>query len=438
MKPSRLSWPTGLRVWNQEEKVGEDGENGNRPVMGDIKPPLSGIRVLDLSTFIAGPYTASILGEFGADVIKVERPGTGDPMRQFGTPTERTDSSLAWLSEGRNKKSVTLDLKQPEGQALFRQLAEKSDVICENFRPGTLEKWNLGPVNLEDGNEGLVWFRLTGYGQTGPYKDRPGFARIAHAVGGLTHLSGFPGETPVTPGSTSLGDYISGLFGVIGVMMALRHRDATGHGQIIDLALFESVFRMLDEIAPRYAREGTVRAPEGAGTVNACPHGHFPTRDGKWIALACTTDKMFERLCRAMDHDDGNVGEDLFKAYADQATRLASQDSVIGTASRWTESLDRDALMQVCIDFEVPAGPINTIADIFDDPHFKARGMLTSMMLDDLGEIVVPAPLPKLSKTPGEIRTLGPRLGEHNDEIYGGLLGISATALEKLKINRVI
>lgn len=405
---------------------------------GNGKLPLSGIRVLDLSTFIAGPYTASILGEFGAEVIKVERPGDGDPMRQFSTPTERKDSSLAWLSESRNKKSVTLDLKQPKGQALFRKLVGLSDVVCENFRPGTLEKWNLGPVDLENENEGLIWFRLTGYGQTGPYKNRPGFARIAYAVGGLTHLSGFPGEIPVTPGSTSLGDYISGLFGVVGVMMALRHRDATGQGQVIDLGLFESVFRMLDEIAPRYAREGTVREPEGSGTVNACPHGHFPTRDEKWVAIACTTDKMFERLCRAMDHGGGTIGEGLFKAYAEQATRLANRDTVIGTVNRWTDSLDRDALMQVCIDFEVPAGPINTIADIFDDPHYKARGVLTSMMLDDLGEIVVPSPLPKLSKTPGEIRNLGPRLGEQNGEIYGGLLGVFAATLGTLKKDGVI
>jgi len=408
---------------------------------GAGKLPLSGILVLDVSTFIAAPYAAGILGEFGAEVIKVERPDGGDPMRQFGTPTERSDSSLAWLSEGRNKKSVTLDLKRPQGQELFRQLAAQSDVICENFRPGTLEKWNLGPADLEADNEALVWLRITGYGQTGPYKDRPGFARVAHGVGGLTHLSGFPGETPVTPGSTSLGDYISGLFGVIGVMMALRHRDATGQGQVIDLALFESVFRMLDEIAPRYAREGTIREPEGSGTVNACPHGHFPTGDGKWIAIACTTDKMFERLCKAMDQDagaDAAGGAGLLEAYGQQATRLAARDVVNDAVNRWTASYDRDALMRVCLDCEVPAGPINTIADIFDDPHFKARNVLTSMMLEDLGEIVVPSPLPKLSKTPGQISHLGPRLGQHNDEVYGGLLGVSAVALEKLKAEGVI
>ena len=402
------------------------------------KLPLSGIRVLDLSTFIAGPYSAGILGEFGADVIKIEKPGDGDPMRQFGTPTEREDSSLAWLSEGRNKKSITLDLKKAAGRKLFRRLAKKSDIICENFRPGTMEKWALGPTDFHDECTGLIWFRLTGYGQTGPYKNRPGFARIAHAFGGLTHLSGFPGEIPVTPGSTSLGDYISGLFGVIGIMMALRYRDSTGQGQIIDLGLFESVFRMLDEIAPRYARENTIREPEGAGTVNACPHGHFPTFDNKWVAIACTTDKMFKRLCQAIDDFGGTVGNDFLKSYANQSIRLANKSKVIEIVNSWTGSLSQDDLIKVCVKFDVPIGPINTIADIFEDPQFKARGVLTSIILEDLGRIVVPSPLPKLSATPGIIKTLGPRLGEHNDEIYKELLNVSKDELIGLKKKGII
>jgi len=402
------------------------------------KLPLHGIRVLDLSTFIAGPYSAGILGEFGADVIKVEKPGDGDPMRQFGTPTERKDSSLAWLSEGRNKKSITLDLKKAAGQKLFRKLAKKSDVICENFRPGTMEKWGLGPADFHDKIKSLIWFRLTGYGQTGPYKNRPGFARIAHAFGGLTHLSGFPGETPVTPGSTSLGDYISGLFGVIGIMMALRHRDFTGQGQVIDLGLFESVFRMLDEIAPRYAREKEIREPEGAGTVNACPHGHFPTSDNKWVAIACTTDKMFQRLCQAMDSCDGIVSNNFFKKFAKQSIRLANRSKVIDLVNKWTSSLSQDDLIKVCLEFDVPIGPINTIADIFEDPQFKARGVLTSIILKDLGEIVIPSPLPQLSATPGRIKTLGPRLGEHNDEIYEKLLEISKVQLIDLRKKGVV
>jgi|TARA_Y100000294_G_scaffold149968_3_gene147055 succinyl-CoA:(S)-malate CoA-transferase subunit A/succinyl-CoA:(S)-malate CoA-transferase subunit B len=396
--------------------------------------PLTGVRVLDAATFIAAPFTATILGEFGAEVIKVERPDGGDPFRRFGTATERDDSTLAWLSESRNKKSVTLDLKQAGGQALFKRLAAKSDVICENFRPGTLEKWGLGWDQLSRENPGLVLLRITGYGQTGPYKDRPGFARVAHAVGGLTHLSGHPGETPVTPGSTSLGDYISGLYGAIGVMMALRHRDQTGRGQVIDLGLYESVFRMLDEIAPAYAKTGFVREPEGTGTINACPHGHFPTRDGKWVALACTTDKMFLRLCEAMGKD----GAELAKAFGEQKKRLAGRDEVNKRVGDWTGAMDRDALMAVCLEFEVPAGPINTIADIFDDPQFQARGDLTAVAVAGLGEVVVPSPLPKLSQTPAEIRSLGPGLGEHNEDVYGGLLGLSAEQLEKLRKDGVV
>ncbi len=395
---------------------------------------MTGVRVLDAATFIAAPYTATILGEFGAEVIKVERPDGGDPFRYFGTATERDDSTLAWLSESRNKKSVTLDLKQPEGQELFRRLAAKSDVICENFRPGTLEKWNLGWDQLSRENPGLVLLRITGYGQTGPYKDRPGFARVAHAVGGLTHLSGHPGETPVTPGSTSLGDYISGLYGAIGVMMALRHRDHTGKGQVIDLGLYESVFRMLDEIAPVYAKTGFVREPEGTGTINACPHGHFPTRDGKSVALACTTDKMFLRLCRAM----GEEGTELAEAFGEQKKRLAGRDEVNKRVGDWIGAMDRDALMAVCLEFEVPAGPINTIADIFDDPQFQARGDLTAVTVAGLGEVVVPSPLPKLSETPARITSLGPGLGEHNEDVYGGLLGLSAEQLEKLRQDGVV
>ncbi|MFQ5764789.1 MAG: CaiB/BaiF CoA transferase family protein [Rhodospirillales bacterium] len=396
--------------------------------------PLAGVRVLDVSTFIAAPYTATVLGEFGAEIIKVERPGGGDPFRRFGTPTAREDSTLAWLSESRNKKSVTLELGKPEGQALFKRLAAEADVVCENFRPGTLEKWGLGWEELSRENRGLVLLRVTGYGQTGPYKDRPGFARVAHAVGGLTHLSGLPGEAPVTPGSTSLGDYMSGLYGAIGVLLALRHRDATGRGQVVDIALYESVFRVLDEIAPAYAATGHVREPEGTGTLNACPHGHFPTGDGKWVAIACTTDKMFGRLCTAM----GEAGLDMAEAWGEQGARLAARDEVNARVGEWTRSMDLGDLMATCLEHEVPAGPINTIADIFADPQFEARGNLFRTALPDLGEIVVPAVIPKLSETPGVIASLGPRLGEHNDEVYRGLLGLSADEIEALKEKGVI
>ena len=370
--------------------------------------PLSGVRVLDVATFIAAPYCTAILGEFGAEVIKVEQPGSGDPFRRFGTPTGRADSTLAWLSEGRNKRSVTLNLRHPEGAELFRRLVARSDVVCENFRPGTLEKWGVGWETLSALDPGLIMLRISGYGQTGPYKDRPGFARIAHAVGGLSNLAGMPGETPVTPGSTSLADYMSGLYGAVGVLLALRQRDRTGLGQYIDIGLYEAVFRMLDEMAPVYGRTGKVRGREGAGTANACPHGHFQTRDDRWVAIACTTDKMFTRLAGAMGQPElASAGR-----YGQQSRRLANHDEVDRLVGRWVGSLSLDDVMETCLAHEVPSGPLNTIANIFADPHFKARGNLVSVDDPEVGEVVVPAVIPRLSETPGRIAHLGPALGD--------------------------
>ncbi|TVR79465.1 MAG: CoA transferase [Rhodospirillales bacterium] len=396
--------------------------------------PLAGIRVLDIATFIAAPFSATILSEFGAEVIKVEQPKGGDPFRRFGTATEHDGRSLAWLSESRNKRSITLDLRAPEGAALFKRLVARSDVVCENFRPGTLERWGLGWDTLKEINPKLILLRVTGYGQTGPYKDRPGFARIAHAVGGLARLAGMPGETPVTPGSTSLGDYLAGLFGAVGVLVSLIHRNAGGPGQVIDIGLYEAVFRVLDEIAPAYARTGAVRDAEGTGTVNAVPHGHFPTRDGGWVAIACTTDKMFGRLARAMDWPD-LATDDL---YGRQDRRLAARDKVIALVTDWTSGLTRDEVMRRCLAAEVPAGPLNTIADIFEDPQFQAREDLRSVRDPDLGPVVVPAVLPKLSETPGRIDRLGPPLGHDNDAIYGDLLGVSEAERRRLRDAGVI
>jgi crotonobetainyl-CoA:carnitine CoA-transferase CaiB-like acyl-CoA transferase len=396
------------------------------------KKPMAGVRVLDIATFVAAPHAASILGEFGAEVIKIENPKGGDPWRRFGTATEQPDRSLAWLTEARNKRSITLNLRAPEGAELLKRLVKDADVLCENFRPGTLEKWGLGWDVLSEINPGLVLLRVSGYGQDGPYKDRPGFARIGHAVGGLTHLSGLPGETPVTPGSTSLGDYITGMYGAIGVLMALRHRDATGQGQMVDMALYASVFRVLDEMVPRYARTGHIREPEGTGTVNACPHGHFPTADGKFMAIACTTDKMFERLCAAMDRPD------LLQAYGTQTARLAARDTVTQAVTTWTNSMPRDEVMEICVENEVPAGPVNSIADIFEDPHFKARGDMVAVDVPGIGEIVVPAVFPRLSETPGNVNTLGPELGDANDDVYGGWLGLTEDERAALKGRGVI
>ena len=396
--------------------------------------PLSGVRVLDVATFIAAPYCTAILGEFGAEVIKVEQPGSGDPFRRFGTPTDRADSTLAWLSEGRNKRSVTLNLRDREGADLFRRLVAKSDVVCENFRPGTLEKWGVGWQTLSAQNPGLIMLRISGYGQTGPYKDRPGFARIAHAVGGLSNLAGMPGETPVTPGSTSLADYMSGLYGAVGVLLALRHRDRTGQGQYIDIGLYEAVFRMLDEMAPVYGRTGKVRDREGAGTANACPHGHFQTRDDRWVAIACTTDKMFGRLAEAMGKPElASAGR-----YGPQSKRLADRDEVDRLVGRWVGSMSLEEVMEICLAHEVPSGPLNTIADIFADPHFKARGNLVSVDDPEVGEVVVPSVIPRLSETPGRIAHLGPPLGDANEDVLGNLLGLSAAEIARLRDAKVI
>ncbi len=398
----------------------------------DQRKPMAGVRVLDIATFIAAPHAASILGEFGAEVLKVENPKGGDPWRRFGTATDEPDRSLAWLTEARNKRSITLNLREPEGAELFKRMVKDADVVCENFRPGTLEKWGIGWDVLREINPGLILLRVSGYGQDGPYKDRPGFARIGHAVGGLTHLSGLPGETPVTPGSTSLGDYITGMYGAIGVLMALRHRDATGEGQMVDMALYASVFRVLDEMVPRYARTGHVREPEGTGTVNACPHGHFPCGDGKFMAVACTTDKMFERLCAAMERPD------MLETFGEQAKRLANRDTVIEEVTAWTSSMSRDDVMQRCIDNDVPSGPVNSVADIFEDPHFKARGDMVAVDVPGIGEVVVPAVYPRLSETPGEVQSLGPALGDANEEIYGEQLGLSDGQRAALKDKGVI
>ena len=402
--------------------------------MADSPLPLAGVRVLDIATFIAAPYCATVLGEFGAEIIKIEQPGAGDPFRKFGTPSGRADSSLAWLTEARSKKSITLDLRKPDGARLLKRLVALSDVVCENFRPGTLEKWGVGWEDLKAVNPDLIMLRVTGYGQTGPYKDRPGFARIAHAVGGLSNLAGMPGETPVTPGSTSLGDYLAGLYGTVGVLVALLHRRDGGHGQYIDLGLYEAVFRVLDEIAPAYAKAGIVRESEGAGTRHACPHGHFPTRDGKWVAIACTTDKMFARLAEVMERPDLASPE----LYGRQEKRLAAREDVAGLVGEWTAARTRDRVMELCLAGDVPAGPLNTIEDIFNDPHFKARNDLETIDDPTLGPIVIPGVLPKLSETPGRITSLGPSLGNANTEVYGDLLGLSEDERERLRRSGVI
>ncbi|WP_324754017.1 CoA transferase [Roseovarius sp. Pro17] len=401
--------------------------------MTDVPKPLDGIRVLDLATFIAAPMAAGILGEFGAEVIKIEQPKAGDPLRRFGVPADEIGATYCWLSEARNKKSVTLDLRRPEGADIFKQLAAEVDVVCENFRPGKMEEWGLGWDTLCAINPRLVMLRVSGYGQTGPNATRPGFARIAHAFGGLSHLTGEVDGPPLTPGSTSLADYISGVYGALGILLALRVSEHAGVGQYVDLALYEPVLRMLDDLIPAYAAKGIVRGRQGLGTSNACPHGHFRTSDG-WVAIACTNDRMFERLARAIQQPELATPE----RFGTTPARLNNSGEVDAIVQGWTLQMTTDNLVAYCAERDVPCAAVNTVEQIFADPHIAARQNLVTLAHDILGPVTVPAVLPRLSETPGVVGTLGPALGSSNEDIYTGLLGIDAEHMTALKESGVI
>lgn len=397
------------------------------------KRPLEGIRVLDIATFLAGPFCSTILGEFGAEVIKIEQPGVGDPLRKFGTMHECGDS-LVWLSEARNKKAITLNLRDPQGAELLKKLVAEADIVVENFRTGTLESWGVGYEDLKAVNPKIVMLRVTGYGQTGPKARDPGFARIAHAFSGLSYLAGEPDGKPLMPGSTTLGDYLSGTYGALGVLMALRVAEQTGEGQYVDIGIYEPVFRYLDEIAPAYERSGFVRTRMGADTVNVVPHSHYPSGDGHWIAIACTSDKMFARLAAAMGQPA--LADD--ERYATTAARVERREEVNALVALWTATMDRDALLEQLQQGEVPSGPIHSIADIFTDPQFAARENIVRVGDHRSEPISIPATMPLLSKTPGGVDHLGPALGEHNQEIYQDLLGLDAAAIENLREHAII
>jgi len=332
-------------------------------------------------------------------------------MRRFGTPTKRHDATLAWLTEARNRKSVTIDLRQQEGVQLFLKLVAKADVLIENFRPGTMEEWLAGVARGQSALDFLAGVGVRANRPlSSPLRLRPYRSRLWRTVllGRFPwRNSGFPGETPVVPGTVPLGDYFSSLYGAIGIMMALRHRDKTGHGQVIDIAIYESVFRQLDEIAASYGLFGKVREREGSGSFVAVPHGHFRTGDDKWIAIACTTDKMFERLAEAMERPELASSA----LYGEQRKRLAARSEVNQIVIEWVGSLPREEVLNRCLACEVPVGKLNSIADIFEDEHFQARGNLVKLEESGLGEVVIPGVVPTLSATPGRITNLGPSLG---------------------------
>lgn len=376
-----------------------------------MSSPLHGIRVLELGQLIAGPFAARILGEFGAEVIKIEPPGSGDPLRSWRKLHEGT--SLWWYVQARNKKSIAIDLRQPEGQEIVRRLARDADIVVENFRPGTMEKWGLGYDALSEHNPGLIMLRVSGFGQTGPMRDQPGFGAIGESMGGLRYVTGYPDRPPVRL-NLSIGDSVAGLHGVIGALMALRHRETNGgKGQVVDVALYESVFNLMECTLPEYAMYGVVRERTGSNLTGIVPSNTYVSRDGINIIIAANGDGIFKRLMHAIGH--GEAAED--PRFADNAGRGAHVDHIDGLISDWCAGRDAPEIMRVLKAADVPHGKIYSIADIVKDEQYQARDMILSAALGDGTELKMPGIVPKLSATPGAVETLGPAIGAHTETV---------------------
>ena len=376
--------------------------------------PLSGIRVLELGQLIAGPFAAKMLGEFGAEVIKIEPPGKGDPLRNWRLIHDGT--SVWWQVQSRNKKSVSLDLRKPEAQDLIRALVKDIDVVVENFKPGTMEGWGLGWEELRAINPRLVMLRVSGYGQTGPYRDLPGFGAIGEAMGGLRHLSGEPDRTPVRVG-VSIGDSLSALHGVIGILLALRARDQNGTGQMIDVALYESVFNMMESLLPEYSVFGEIRQPAGSSLPGIAPSNAYRCQDNKYVLIAGNGDSIFKRLMGVIGRPDLAEAPEL----ANNAGRVRHVVMLDDAISQWTGQHPLDRVLERLNDGQIPAGKIYDVADIAVDPHYRARGMILDGALPDGTPVQVPGIVPKLSETPGEVRSPAPALGQDTDEVLAGL-----------------
>jgi formyl-CoA transferase len=392
--------------------------------------PLAGIKVLELGQLIAGPFAAKTLADFGADVIKVEAPGAGDPLRKWRLLKDGT--SVWWQVQSRNKRSLALDLKDPQAQEIVRRLAADADVLIENFRPGAMESWGLGPDALLQLNPRLVMLRISGYGQTGPYRDRPGFGVVAEAMGGLRHLTAEPGRVPVRVG-VSIGDTLAALHGVIGVLLALHHRHASGRGQVIDVGLYEAVFNCMESLLPEYSAFGAVRGPAGSALPGIAPTNAYLCSDGAYVLVAGNGDSIFKRLMAAIGRND--LAAD--RALADNAGRVARVIEIDGAIGEWTAKHSVDEVLAVLDKAGVPAGRIYTVADIAADPHYAARGMLQEVRMDDGSRLAVPGIVPKLSATPGEQRRNAPRLGQDTDDVLREL-GISPAQIGELKRRGII
>ena len=393
--------------------------------------PLSGLRVIELGQLIAGPFASIMLGEFGADVIKIEPPETGDPLRAWRMLHEGT--SVWWAAHARNKRSVTLNLREPEGQEVIRQLAKDADIVIENFRPGALEKWGIGFKDLHAINPKLIMLRVSGYGQTGPYKDRPGFGVIGEAMGGLRYLTGEPGRPPVRTG-VSIGDTLSGLHGVIGILLALRHREQQGGvGQEVDVALYESVFNMLESVLPEYSKFGAIRQPSGASMPGIAPTNAYLCKDGKYALIAGNGDSIYKRLMEMIDRADLANDPKL----ARNVGRAEHADLIDAAISAYTAQHSLDDVLAAMNAAGVPAGKSYDAADIANDPHYQARDMILNATLADGSVVQVPGIVPKLSQTPGQITRPAPALGQHTTEILESL-GISASQQADWKARGVI
>ena len=392
---------------------------------------LADLRVLELGTLIAGPFCGQLLGDMGAEVIKIEAPGQGDPMRTWG-PQKRGEPSVWWPVIGRNKKAITLDLRQPEGQRLFKELARKSDVMIENFRPGTLEKWNCGWTNLSELNPKLIMARVSGFGQTGPYSQRAGYGGIGEAMGGLRYIVGEPDRPPSRVG-ISLGDSLAGVHACMGILAALHHRERTGVGQVVDAAIYESVLNMMESLVTEYDQLGHVRERSGAILPRIAPSNVYPTRDGI-VMIGANQDTVFARLCTAMQSPD--LSNDA--RYRDHVARGTHQQELDAIIAQWTATLGTRELLELLEKHGVPSGLIYRTADMLEDPHFTAREAIVSTSHPHFGTLRMQNVAPRLSATPSSIRTPAPEIGQHNDEIYRELLGIDPTAIAAYRANGVI
>ncbi|GAA6142657.1 CoA transferase [Hydrogenophaga sp. 5NK40-0174] len=391
--------------------------------------PLSGLKVVEMGQLIAGPFAAKTLGDFGAEVIKIEPPGKGDPLRQWRLIKDGT--SVWWQVQSRNKQSIALDLRQAEGQAIARELIDQADILVENFRPGTLENWGMDYDSLSAANPGLIMLRVSGYGQTGPYRDKPGFGVVGEAMGGLRHLSGEPGRVPVRCG-ISIGDTLASLHGVIGVLAALQHRHVSGKGQVIDVALHEAVFNVMESLLPEYSAFGEVRQPAGSALPGIAPSNAYRCTDGQ-VLVAGNGDSIFKRLMVAIDRPDMAEREDL----ATNTGRVANIVEVDGAIGEWTSARTVDEVLQVLSAAEVPVGRIYTAKDIAEDPHYRARDMILTQQTRDGYEVEVPGIVPKLSGTPGSVRRAAPHLGENTDEILRAL-GRSEDDIAQLRERKLV